>query len=164
MKMLDTIKIIPLLALIAMTSSCKSTFNASEAMQTEENRNAIYQEIISNPEQFTEFLSEAKNNEEAQNMLMKSHMEQMESGNMEMMMKNDPEMKEKMKSHMQKMMDKNPEKQEKMQEKMLNKMMQSEQGRKMLLDKIHSNEKMKKAMKEWMKRMKDEDPEMTREK
>ncbi len=87
-------------------------------MQVEENRNAIYQEIISNPVQFTNFISEARKNEEAKKILMKTHMEQMESGNMKMMMDKNPEMMEEM---MQKMMEKNPEMMQKMKEKMKNK-------------------------------------------
>ncbi|MFL1894814.1 hypothetical protein ACJRPK_03865 [Aquimarina sp. 2-A2] len=143
--------------------SCKSTFNATETLRVEENRNAIYQEIISNPVQFTNFISEARKNEEAKKILMKGHMEQMESENMKMMMEKNPDMKEKMQSHMKKMMDKNPEmmqKMQKMQSKMLEKMMENEKGRKMLMEKIHNNEMMKKEMKKRMKKMMDENPDM----
>ncbi|WP_223248933.1 hypothetical protein [Leeuwenhoekiella nanhaiensis] len=140
--------------------SCKSTFNATETLRVEENRNAIYQEIISNPVQFTNFISEARKNEEAKKILMKGHMEQMESENMKMMMEKNPDMKEKMQSHMKKMMDKNPEMMQKMQSKMLEKMMENEKGRKMLMEKIHNNEMMKKEMKKRMKKMMDENPDM----
>jgi hypothetical protein len=90
--------------------------------------------------------------------LMKAHMEQMESGNMKMMMDKDPEMKEKMQSHMQMMMDKNPDMMQKMQSKMLDKMMESEMGRKILMDKIYSNDTMKKEMKEKMMKVTNENP------
>jgi len=76
-------------------ASCKSTFNATETLSVEENRQAVYQEIISNPVQLTNFISEARKNEEAKMILMKGHMEQMESGNMKMMMEKNPEMQEK---------------------------------------------------------------------
>jgi hypothetical protein len=138
------------IGLVGTMISCKSSFNATETMQVVENRNAIYQEIISNPIQFTNFISEARKNEEAKKILMKAHMEQMESGNMKMMMEKNPEMKEKMQSHMQKMMEKNPEMMQKMQSKMLDKMMRSEMGRKMLMDTIHNNKMMKNEMKEKM--------------
>jgi|TARA_R110002012_G_scaffold321647_1_gene550390 hypothetical protein len=151
------------IGLIATMVGCKSTFNASETMQVDENRNAIYQEIISNPVQFANFISEARKNEEAKKLLMKAHMEQMESGDMKMMMDKNPEMKEKMQAHMQKMMEKNPEMKEKMQSKMLDKMMESEKGRKMLMEKMHKNEMMKKQMKERMKNMMDENPDMMEE-
>lgn len=158
--MKTTVKILLTIGLMGTMVGCKSTFNAAETMQVEENRAAIYQEIISNPVQFTNLISEARKNEVAKKILMKAHMEQMESGNMKMMMDKNPEMKEKMQSHMQKMLEKNPEMKEKMQAKMLDKMMESEQGRKMLMDKIHNNEMMKKEMKDRMSKMMEEHPEM----
>lgn len=161
--MKTTTKILMTMAAVATLASCKSTFNASETMQVEENRNAIYQEIISNPVQFTSFISEARKNEEAKKILMKTHMEQMESADMKMMMQKNPEMKEKMQSHMQKMMEKNPEMMQKMRTKMMDKMMKNEKGRKMMMEKMHNNEMMKKAMKERMKKMMDENPEMMEE-
>ncbi|WP_223248924.1 DUF4175 domain-containing protein [Leeuwenhoekiella nanhaiensis] len=158
--MKTTVKILMVIGLVGTMISCKSTFNATETLQVQENRDAIYQEIISNPIQFTKFISEAQKSKEAKKMLMKAHMEQMESGDMKMMMDKNPEMKEKMQSHMQKMMDKNPEMMEKMQSKMLDKMMSGEKGRKMLMEKIHNNEMMKKTMKERMMQMMNENPEM----
>jgi hypothetical protein len=100
-----------LIGLVGTMISCKSTFNATETLQVEQNREAIYQEIISNPIHFTNFISEAEKSEEAKKILMKAHMEQMElmeSGNMKIMM-------------------------------------ESEKGRKMLMDEIHNNKMMKKA-------------------
>jgi hypothetical protein len=162
-KMKKSIIILMTVGLVGTMFSCKSTFHVTETMQVEKNRNAIYQEIISNPVQFTDFISEAQKNEEAKMILMKAHMEQMESGNMKMMMEKNPEMKGKMQSHMQMMMDKNPEMKEKMDSKMLDKMMESEKGRKMLMDEIHNNKIMKKEMKAKMMQMMDENPEMMEE-
>jgi hypothetical protein len=179
--MKTTVKILMTIGLVATMFSCKSSFNATETMQVAENRNAIYQEIISNPVQLTNFISDAQKNEEAKKILMKAHMEQMESGSMKMMMEKNPEMKEKMQSHMQMMMEKNPEMMQnmqskmqmmmeknpemmqKMQSKMLTKMMESEMGRKMLMDEIHNNEMMKKEMKAKMMQMMNENPEMMEE-
>ncbi|WP_246130356.1 hypothetical protein [Bizionia saleffrena] len=156
--MKKTVKILMTIGIVATLFSCKSSFNATETMQVVENRNAIYQEIISNPNQFTNFISEAQKSKEAKKMLMKAHMEQMESGNMKMMMEKNPEMKEKMQSHMQMMMDKNPEMMQKMQSKMLAKMMESEKGRKMVMDEIHNNE----MMEEMMQKMMGKNPEMVK--
>jgi hypothetical protein len=161
--MKTTVKILMTIGLVGTMLSCKSSFNATETMQAEKNRNAIYQEIISNPVQFANFISEAQKNEEAKKIMMKAHMEQMESGNMKMMMEKNSEMKEKMQSHMQTMMDKNPEMMQKMQSKMLDKMVESEKGRKMLMDEMHNNEMMKKEMKAKMMQMMDENPEMMEE-
>ncbi|SDD89596.1 hypothetical protein SAMN05421636_102253 [Pricia antarctica] len=161
--MKTAVKILMAIGLVGTMVGCKSTFNATEKLQVEENRNAVYKEIISNPVQFTNFISEAQKNEEAKKILMKAHMEQMESGNMKMMMEKNPEMKEKMESHMQKMMGDNPEMMQKMQAKMLDKMMENEKGRKMLMDEIHSNKTMKKEMKAKMMQMMDENPEMKEE-
>jgi hypothetical protein len=143
--MKTTVKILMTIGLVGTMLSCKSSFNATETMQVEENRNAIYQEIIANPVQLTNFISEAQKSEEAKKILMKAHMEQMESGNMKMMM------------------DKNPEMMQKMQSKMLAKMMESEKGRKMLMDEIHNNEMMKMEMKAKMMQMMNENPEMMEE-
>lgn len=157
------IKTLLIIGVFGSLLSCKSSFNVSETMETQENRNSIYQEIVSNPDRFNEFIDLAQQNEGAQKLLMQKHMQMMESGDMEMMMGNNPEMKEKMQSHMQKMMEKNPEMMQKMQAKMLEKTMESERGRKMLMDKIHNNKMMKKSMKERMMKMMDENPEMMEE-
>ena len=140
--MKTTVKILMTVGLVGTMLSCKSTFNATETLQVEENRNAVYQEIISNPSQFSEFIDLAQQDEGARKMMMQQHMQKMESGNMKMMM------------------DKNPEMKEKMQSKMLDKMMESEKGRKMLMDDIHNNKTMKKEMKAKMMQMMDENPEM----
>jgi hypothetical protein len=158
-----TVKLLLAIGLVGTMVSCKSTFNATETLQADENRNAIYQEIISNPVQFTNFIGEAQKNEVAKKMLMKAQMEQMESGDMNMMMEKNPEMKTKMESHMQMMMDKNPEMMQKMQSKMLDKMTASEEGRNMLMDQIHKNKMMKKEMKAKMMQMMEESPEMMEE-
>ena len=164
MKNMKTIvKTLMVMALIGTVVSCKSAFNATETLQVDENRNAIYQEIISNPIQFANFISEAQKSEEAKKILMKAHMEKMESGDMKMMMDKNPEMKAKMQSHMQMMMEKNPEMMQKMQSKMLDRMIASEEGRKMLMDEIHKNKMMKKEMKTKMMQMMDENPEMMEE-
>ena len=158
MKNMKTIvKTLMVMALIGTVVSCKSAFNATETLQVDENRNAIYQEIISNPIQFANFISEAQKSEEAKKILMKAHMEKMESGDMKMMMEKNPEMKAKMQSHMQMMMEKNPEMMQKMQSKMLDKMMATEEGRKMLMDEINKNKTMKKEMKQ---KMMEKNPEM----
>jgi hypothetical protein len=158
--MKTTLKILMAISLMGTMISCKTTFNATKTLQVEENRQALYQEIISNPVQLTNFISEAQKNEGAKKIMMKAHMEQMESGNMQMMMDKNPEMKEKMQSHMQMMMDKNPEMMQKMQSKMLDKMMESEMGRKMLMDKIDTSNTMKKEMKEKMMQMLNDNPAM----
>ncbi|OBX25876.1 XPC-binding protein [Gelidibacter algens] len=176
-----TVKILMAIGLVGTMISCKSTFNANETLQVEENRKAIYQEIISNPVQLTNFINEAQKNEEAKKIMMKAQMEQMESGNMKMMMEKNPDMKEKMQSHMQMMMEKNPEMMQQMQSKMemmmenkpemmqqmqskmLDKMMGSEMGRKMLMDTIHNNKMMNNEMKEKMMQMMNENPEMMQE-
>src|SRR5680860_3313 len=64
MKNMKTIvKTLMAIGLVGTLASCKSTFNATETLQDEESRNAIYQEIISKPVQFTNFISEAQKNE-----------------------------------------------------------------------------------------------------
>ncbi|MBU1760112.1 MAG: hypothetical protein KKB19_04605, partial [Bacteroidetes bacterium] len=158
--MKTTVKILVAISLLGTISSCKTAFNATETLQVEQKRNAIYKEIISNPVQLSNFISEAQKNEDAKMILMKAQMDQMESGNMKMMMDKNPEMKQKMQSHMQMMMEKNPEMMKMMQSKMLDKMMDNEMGRKMLMDKIQTNNTMKDEMKEKMMQMMNENPDM----
>ena len=96
------VKTLLVFSVIGSLMSCKSTFNAYETMENLENRNALYQEIISNQSQFSEFIDLAQQNEGAQKIMMQNHMQMMESGKMKTMMEN-PEMKAKM---MQKMKEK----------------------------------------------------------
>ena len=105
--------------------SCKSTFNASEAMDVPDNRNAVYQEIISNPNQFNEFIDLAQQDEGARKLMMHKMMQERLDRNPEMkkkmkekMMK-DPAMKEAMMEEMHSKMKSNPEMAEKMMDKMI---------------------------------------------
>jgi hypothetical protein len=150
------VKTVLVILTVGSMISCKSTFNATETMGVQGNRTAVYQEIISNPSQLSEFIELAQKDEGAKMIMVQNHMQMMESGNMKMMMEKNPEMKQKMKMHMDKMMEENPEMKEKMQTKMLDKMMETPEGRKMLMQKMHENKEMKGEMKEKMK----ENPEM----
>lgn len=154
------IKMVLIFGVIGSLASCKSTFNASQTMEIQENRNALYQEIISNQSQFSEFIDLAKQNEGAQKIMMQNHMQMMESGKMKTIMEKNPEMKQKMKSHMQKMTEENPEMKGKMQTMMLDKMLGSPEGRKMLMEKMHENKEMQGEMKEKMMQNMKENPKM----
>lgn len=160
------VKTVLLIITVGSMISCKSTFNASETMRVQGNRTAVYQEIISSPSQFSEFIELAQKDEGAKMIMMQKHMQMMESGNMKMMMDKNPEMKQKMKMHMDKMMEDNSEMKEKMQTKMLNKMMESSEGRMMLMQKMHENKAMQgeikenPAMMEMMMKKMQENPDM----
>jgi hypothetical protein len=156
------VKTLLVFSVIGSLVSCKSTFNAYETMENQENRNALYQEIISNQSQFSEFIDLAQQNEGAQKIMMQNHMQMMESGKMKTMMEKNPEMKQKMESHMQKMME-NPEMKEKMQTMMLDKMSGSSEGRKMMMQKMHENKEMQREMKEKMMQNMKENPAMMEE-
>lgn len=145
------VKTVLLIITVGSMISCKSTFNASETMGVQGNRSAVYQEIISSPSQFSEFIELAQKDEGAKMIMMQKHMQIMESGNMKMMIEKNPEMKQKMKTHIEKMMEDNSEMKEKMQMKMLDKMMESSEGRMMLMQKMHENKEMQGEMKEKMK-------------
>lgn len=149
-RMSAILKILMLVGIMSVFVGCKSTFDATETMKIPENREAVYEEIISNPGQLNEFIELAQQNETARKVLMHSHMQMMESGKMMEVMKNNPEIKEKMKTHMQKMMEENSEMKEKMQSMIIEKMLKSEEGRKMLMEKIHENPEIKKEMIEKM--------------
>ncbi|MFO7746047.1 MAG: hypothetical protein R6V36_11780 [Psychroflexus sp.] len=143
-----------IIGMIGAFVSCKSSFDAAETMEAQNNRQAVYQEIISDPAQMKEFTQMAQQDDEARKVMMQSHMEMMESGKIMKMMKNNPEMKEKMKEDMQSMMQNNPEMMEKMQSKMIEKILKSAEGRKKLMKAMKENPEMKKAMmKEMMQNM-----------
>src|SRR3972149_8521448 len=124
------------IATLLLISSCKSTFNASETLQNDENRKELYQNVISDPVKFSEFLEVASSNKAAQMLLMKNHMKMMENGKMMEMMKENPEMKEKMEKKMQEKMENNPEMQKKMQEKMRKKMMEDPAEKEAMMEKM----------------------------
>lgn len=140
------LKTLMVIGIIGAFVSCKSSFDAAETMELQNNRQSVYQEIISNPEHMTEFTQMAQEDQGARKIMMQSHMEMMESGKLMEMMKNNPEMKEQMKENMQNMMENNQEMMEKMQSKMAEKMMNSAEGRKKLMSVMQENPKMKKEM------------------
>jgi hypothetical protein len=152
------------IAALLLTESCKSTFNASETLQNDENRNELYQNVISDPIKFSEFLEVASNNKDAQMLLMKNHMKMMEDGKMKEMIKENPEMKEKMEKKMQEIMENNPEMQKKMQEKMRKKMMDDPTEGEAMMVKMHrkmkANPGMMEKMMDKMIMMMHENPEM----
>ncbi len=157
------VKTLLVFGVIGSLVSCKSTFNAYETMENQENRNALYKEIISNQSRFSEFIDLAQQDEGARKLMMQNHMQMMESGKMKTMMEKNPEMKQKMKSHMQKMMEENPEMKEKMQTMMLDKILESPEGRKMLMQKMHENKEMQGEMKKNMMEKMKENPAMMEE-
>lgn len=152
------------IATLLLTSSCKPTFNASTTLQNDENRKDLYQNVISDPFKFAEFLEVASSNKAAQMQLMKNHMKMMENGKMKEMMKENPEMKEKMDKMMQEKMENNPEMQKKMQEKMRKKMMDNPAEKEAMMDKMYSKMKedpeMMEKMMDKMIMMMHENPKM----
>jgi hypothetical protein len=161
--MRTVIKTLLIFGVIGSLLSCKSTFNAYETMENQENRNALYQEIISNQSRFKEFADLAQKNEGAQKIMIQNLMQMMESGKMKTMMEKNPEMKQKMKSQMQKMMEENPEMKDKMQAMMLDKMLESPEGRKVLMQKMNENKEMQGEMKEKIMQKMKENPAMMEE-
>ena len=157
--MKNILKLSMIATLLLLIVSCKSTFNASETLQNDENRKQLYQNIISDPVKFSEFLEVASSNKAAQMLLMKNHMKMMENGKMMEMMKENPEMKEKMEKKMQekmrkKMMD-DPAEREAMMDKMHSKMKENPEMMEKMVDKMimmmHENPKMMEMMKKKMK-------------
>ncbi|MDD4592885.1 MAG: hypothetical protein PHG06_21060, partial [Parabacteroides sp.] len=143
--MRTSIKFLFATSLFILLLGCKTTFNAPSAMEAQQNRQEIYQEIVSNKTHLNELMEIVQNNDEAKMALMENHLKMMESGVMKEMMQN-PQMKEKMMAHRQKMMQENPD----MQKMMMQKMMENSEMRK----------KMMAQMQEKMKEKMDENPEM----
>lgn len=150
-----------------LMSGCSATFNAPEVLEDDENRNEIYRNIVSDQDKFEDLLDMAANNEMAKKTLMQNHMQMMNSGKMETMMKKNPEMKEKIKKMMQEKMEKDPE-MKKMMGKMMKKRMEEdpEMKEKMMHEMMHSMENnpemRKKMMQGMMKKMK-ENPRIMQE-
>ena len=153
------VKTLMIIVAVGTLISCKSTFNASEAMDVPDNRNAVYQEIISNPNQFNEFIDLAQQDEGARKLMMQNHMQMMESGKMNAMMEKNPGMKEKMKSHMEKMMD-DPEMKEKMHKMMQERLDRNPEMKKKMKEKMMKDPAMKEAMMEEMHSKMKSNPEM----
>jgi len=139
-------KTLMIIGIMGAFVSCKSSFDATETMELRDNREAVYQEIISNPAQLNEFMELALQDDGARMTIMKNHIQMMESAEMKGMMQSNPDMKEMMRSHMQKMMEENPEMREKMHSLMMEKMMNNPDGRKMLMKKMDDHMEMKKEM------------------
>ena len=158
-KMKTIVKTLMIIVAVGTLISCKSTFNASEAMDVPDNRNAVYQEIISNPNQFNEFIDLAQQDEGARKLMMQSHMQMMESGKMKAMMQKNPGMKEKMKSHMEKMMD-DPEMKEKMHKMMQERLDRNPEMKKKMHSKMKSNPEMAEKMMDKMIQFLHENPEL----
>jgi hypothetical protein len=135
------VKTLMIMAFIATVVGCMGTFNDTETLQVDKDRNAIYQEIISNPIEFTNFISATQKNVESKKILMKSRIV-------------------KMQSHMKMMMDKNTEMTQMMESKILSKMMASKEGCKLLMDEIYKNKMMRKEVEAKMLQIMDENPEM----
>lgn len=57
-------KTLMIIGIVGAVISCKSSFNAAETMELQNNREAVYKEIISNPGQLNKFIELAEHYEE----------------------------------------------------------------------------------------------------
>lgn len=155
-------------SLIGMTglllTSCGSSQPVSERMQENEYRSEVYQVIANNENYFKQFLEVANSNQQAQKWLLQDHFNSMQSGEIKEIVKNDPELKERMKKMMQDKMENDPEMQAKMMEKMKEKMMKDPEMHEQMMMQIHqkmkSNPQMADKMMDKMIQFLHENPEL----
>ena len=128
-----------------LLSSCGTNKTAAEALTENDFRNNVYREIVNDESKFMELLEVAHANPQADIWLLKDHMQMMESGKIQEIMKNNPEMKEKMQKMRQEKMEKAPKmqqkKQQKMQKKMKRKMMNNPEMRNAMMQEMHQKMK-----------------------
>ena len=151
-----------------LLSSCGTNKTAAEALTENDFRNNVYREIVNDESKFMEFMEVAHANPPADMWLLKDHMQMMESGKIQEIMKNNPEMKEEMQKMRQEKMEKAPKMQQKMEQKMQNKMkkkmMNDPEIRKAMMQEMHqkmkSNPEMADKMMDQMIQFLHENPEL----
>ncbi|PRX45690.1 hypothetical protein [Salegentibacter salegens] len=147
-----------------LLSSCGTNKTAAEALAENDFRNNVYREIVNDESKFMEFMEVAHANPPADMWLLKDHMQMMESGKIQEIMKNNPEMKEKMQNMKQEKMEKAPKMQQKMQKKMKMKMMNDPEMKEAMMQEMHqkmkSNPEMAEKMMDQMIQFLHENPEL----
>ncbi|OEY72767.1 hypothetical protein [Salegentibacter salarius] len=147
-----------------LLSSCGTNKTAAEALTENDFRNNVYREIVNDQSKFMEFMEVAHANPPADMWLLKDHMQMMENGKIQEIMKNNPEMKEQMQKMKQEKMEKAPKMQQKMQKKMKNKMMNNPEMRMAMMQEMHqkmkSNPQMADKMMDQMIQFLHENPEL----
>ena len=125
-----------------LLTSCGSSQPVSETMEESGYRDQVYQEIVNTEAYFNEFLHVANSNDQAQKWLLEDHFDMMQAGEIKGIVKNNPELKERMKKMMHEKMENDPEMQAKMKEKMKTQLMNDPEAREHMMEQMH--EKMKK--------------------
>ena len=147
-----------------LLSSCGTNKTAAEALTENDFRNNVYREIVNDESKFMEFMEVAHANPPADMWLLKEHMQMMENGKIQEIMKDNPEMKEQMQKMKQEKMEKHPKMQQKMQKKMKKKMMNDPEMRKAMMQEMHqrmkSNPEMAEKMMDQMIQFLHENPEL----
>lgn len=147
-----------------LLSSCGTNKTAAEALAENDFRNNVYREIVNDQSKFMEFMEVAHANPPADMWLLKDHMQMMENGKIQEIMKNNPEMKEQMQKMKQEKMEKAPKMQQKMEQKMQNKMMNNPEMRMAMIQEMHqkmkSNPQMADKMMDQMIQFLHENPEL----
>ena len=118
-------------------TSCGSSQPISERMQENEYRSEVYQVIADNENYFNQFLEVANSNEKAQMWMLEDHFDRMESGEIMKIVKNNPQLKDRMKKMMHEKMENDPEMQAKMKEKMKKKMMKDPEMHEQMMKHMH---------------------------
>ena len=73
-----------------LLSSCGTNKTAAEALTENDFRNNVYREIVNDQSKFMEFMEVAHANPPADMWLLKDHMQMMENGKIQEIMKNNP--------------------------------------------------------------------------
>lgn len=122
-------------------TGCGSSQPVSETMKENEYRNQVYQEIVNTEAYFNEFLNVANSNDQAQKRLLEDHFDMMQAGEIKEIVKNDPQLKERMKKMMHEKIENDPEMMAKMKEKMKTQMMNDPETRQHMMEHMHQRMK-----------------------
>lgn len=124
-----------------LMTSCGTPQTAAERMVENEYRNEVYAEIVKSENRFEEFMQVAQNDPEAQKWLLQAHFDMMEAGKVEILVKNNPQLKDRMRAIISQKLENDPEMQAMLKDKVKAQMMQDPEVQQHMMQ--HMHEKMK---------------------
>ena len=92
-----------------LIASCGANKSTAEQLEDEDYKNRMFQTIVTDEGNFTDLLEKAHNIRQAELILIKDHLDMMESGKVSALVANHPDLQERMKSMMQQKLNENPE-------------------------------------------------------
>ncbi|TDQ31184.1 hypothetical protein [Zeaxanthinibacter enoshimensis] len=92
-----------------LMASCGANKSTAEQLEDEDYKNRMFQTIVSDEDNFTDLLEKAHNIRQAELILIKDHLDMMESGKVKSLVADQPELQQRMKALMQEKLNENPQ-------------------------------------------------------